>query len=96
MSEKTRAKHWNTARWLQRRAMETHRAMARERPAEQISFADKVRTVELTYGSRAPRPKEKARAKAPKVASRGAGKQAGAPAAAAPAGAGDAAAATGS
>ena len=66
-----------------RRAMETHRAMARERPAEHISFADKVRTVELTYGSRAPRPKEKARAKAPKVASRGAGKQARAPAAAA-------------
>jgi len=69
-----------------RRTMESLRATARVRAAEQITFADRVRTVELTYGSRPPRPKEKARAKAPKVASRVAGKQALAPAAVAVAG----------
>jgi len=66
-----------------RRTMESLRATARVRAADQTTFADRVRTVELTYGSRAPRPKEKVRAKAPpKVASRVAGKQAPAPAAA--------------
>ena len=95
-----------------RRTMESLRATARVRAADQTTFAERVRTVELTYGSRAPRPKEKVRAKAPKasspVASRVAGKQAPAPAAAAVAAAagdaaevgdavaGDAAAATGS
>ena len=95
-----------------RRTMESLRATARVRAADQTTFADRVRTVELTYGSRSPRPKEKVRAKAPKasspVASRVAGKQAAAPAAAAgaaaagdaaevgDAAAGDAAAATGS
>lgn len=91
-----------------RRTMESLRATARVRAADQTTFADRVRTVELTYGSRPPRPKEKVRAKAPKVASRVAGKQAAAPAAAAgaaaagdaaevgDAAAGDAAAATGS
>ena len=78
-----------------RRTMESLRATARVRAADQTTFADRVRTVELTYGSRAPRPKEKVRAKAPpKVASRVAGKQAPAPAAAvAAAAAGDATAA---